>query len=108
MTGDSLASQSGGVIALVDAGIEDLVPGFLERRRKDVETIVAACEQGDYETIRVLGHNMKGTGDEYGFGDITDIGRSIEQSAMEQNPERIRKLVGDLSTYLKRVEVVYA
>jgi len=42
----------------------------------------------------------------YGLDAITDIGSSLEQSAKEQDSEQIRKLVGDLSTYLERLEVV--
>lgn len=95
------------VIVHVEAFLEDLIPGFLEDRKKDVETIVAACRQGDYQTIRTLGHIMHGCGAGYGFDAITDIGRSLEQATKDENPPEILKLADELATYLERVEILY-
>lgn len=95
------------IIVHVDAELEDLIPGFLENRRKDIETLQKAMAKGDYETIQKLGHTMKGAGGGYGFDAITDIGRSLEQAAKEKNAEEIRKQVGELLHYLEHVEVVY-
>ena len=50
---------------------------------------------------------MKGSGEGYGFDAITGIGRSLERAAQARQSERIRALVGELVTYLERVEVVY-
>jgi len=95
------------IIVIVDAEIEDLIPGFLENRRKDVKTLEQALAEGDYETIRTLGHAMKGAGGGYGFDAITDLGRSLEDAAKEGNTEEIRKRINELSDYLERVEVDY-
>ncbi len=91
----------------VDIELKDLIPGFLENRHKDTKSILKVLEQGDYETPRILGHGMRGSGGGYGFNVITDIGRAIEQAAKDKNPEEIRELVGELINYLERVEVVY-
>ena len=103
----TLATDSSGVVARVETLLEELIPEFLEDRKEDVETMIAACGQGDYETIWTLGHDMKGAGCGYGFEAISDIGRCLERSAAEQNSEKIRTLLGALSYYLERVEVVY-
>ncbi len=95
------------IIVHVDADLEDLIPGFLENRRQDVKSIIDALEKTDYETIRVLGHSMKGAGGGYGFDTITDIGRHLEGAAKEGNSAEIRKWVNELSVYLERIEVVF-
>jgi len=107
MTQGSNEKQGERTVVHVDAEIEDLIPGFLENRRKDIETVNKALKKGDYEAIRALGHTMKGAGGGYGFDAITDIGKSLEDAAKEKNTEEIRKRVGELSNYLERVEVVY-
>lgn len=107
MTQDSLAPANGKVIAHVDPDIEELIPGFVENRWDDVGTINAGIEQGDFEIIRTLGHDMKASGGGYGFDPITDIGAGLEQAAKDQNQEEVRRLVGDLTLYLERVEVVF-
>ena len=107
MTQDSLAQSNGKVIVRVDSDIEELIPGFLENRWADVGTINAGLEQGDFDIIRILGHDMKASGGGYGFDPITDIGVGLEQAAKDRKQEEIRRLVGDLISYLERVEVVY-
>lgn len=102
-----MTQNDGKIIVHVDTDLEDIIPGFLESRRDDIISIQKALEQGDYDTIKVLGHGMKGAGGGYGFDEITNIGSSLEQAAKEKNSEEIRKCVNKLSNYLERVEIVY-
>jgi len=107
MTQNTDAKSDEKIVVNVDSDIEDLIPGFLENRQEDVKSIYDALEKEDYETIRILGHSMKGAGGGYGFDEITDIGRSIEESAEGKNQEEVKKWVINLSNYLDRVEIVY-
>ncbi len=91
----------------VDPEIMDLIPGFLDNREKDIRSMLKALENGDYKTIRTLGHSMKGSGGGYGFDAIGDIGSLLEQEAESRNIEGIRRGIDELSTYLERVDVVY-
>ena len=95
------------IVVQVDPELEELIPGYLENRHRDVQSISETLARGDYETIRVLAHSMKGSGGGYGFDAITDIGQSMEQAAKDRNEEEIRKWVDELLSYLDRVEVVY-
>jgi len=106
MTQNTDAKPDEKIVVNVDSDIKDLIPGFLENRQEDVKSIYDALEKEDYETIRILGHSMKGAGGGYGFDEITNIGRSIEESAEGKNQEEIKKWVINLSNYLDRVEIV--
>ena len=90
----------------MDAEIADLIPGFLENRRKDVASIMEAVDRNDFETVRFLGHSMKGAGGGYGFDAITELGAALEQAAKDNDADVIRKHVGNLASYLARVAVV--
>ena len=107
MTQQSALKQEERIIINVDPEIADLVPGFLENRRKDIKAMDEALRQGDFEAIRVLGHSMKGAGGSYGFDAVTDIGKALEDAAKNNNSEGIQRSVGDLVAYLDRVEVIY-
>lgn len=107
MTQGSNEKQGERTVVHVDAEIEDLIPGFLENRQEDIRSIREALEKDDYETIRTLGHSMKGSGGGYGFEAITDIGSSLEMAAKEKDTDEIRRRLGELSDYLERVEVIY-
>src|SRR5678815_5514734 len=89
------------------ASLADLVPGFLDGRRRDIDAIAAALERSDYDNVRILGHNMKGSGAGYGFSRITEIGASLEQAATRCAPEGIRARAAELARYLDGLHVEY-
>lgn len=90
----------------VDPEIATLIPGFLANRHKDITLLLDAVNRGDFETARILGHSMKGSGGGYGFDGITDIGAEIETAARHNDPDAIRSQVNALSRYLARVQIV--
>ena len=104
---DSQTDGAATIMVRVDRDIKDLIPEFLENKERDVNAIAAALTQRDYETIRVLGHGMKGSGGGYGFDMITEIGAALEQAALNGQDQDIRKWIDELEDYLGRVQVVY-
>lgn len=108
MTQQSAPKQEEKNIVYVDPEIVDLIPGFLENRRKDIKAMDEALREGDLETIRVLGHSLKkGANGSYGFEAVTEIGKSLEESAKNNNAEGIQRSMQELAAYLDRVEVIY-
>ena len=97
----------GKIIIQGDPDLEDLIPGFLENRRNDVEKLRTCLEADDFESMRILGHSMKGAGGGYGFDAITEFGASIEEAAKAGDAARIATTTDELAAYLERVEVVY-
>jgi HPt (histidine-containing phosphotransfer) domain-containing protein len=91
----------------VDADLQEIVPGFLANRNKDLEVIRDALAAGDYERIRVAGHSMKGSGGGYGFDAITEFGSALEWGGKNKDDKTIREAAGSLRNYLDRVEVSY-
>jgi len=91
----------------VDADLQDLVPGYLENRESDLLIYQQALEKGDFDSIAVLGHSMKGSGGGYGFKDLSQIGRAIEKAAKSKDKETVRKSIIDMTAYLKKLEIVY-
>jgi CheY-like chemotaxis protein len=89
----------------VDPLLADLVPSFLESRRNDAGAITASVERGDYENVRILGHNMKGSGGGYGFDRISEIGASLEDAAKREGADEIRAHCTQLVHYLDHVKV---
>ncbi len=98
--------RSGKIMVHVDPELADLIPGYLANRQKDIVAISGAIEKRDLETIRILGHSMKGSGGGYGFDAITDIGAALEKAAQEGREEVIRREIIRLEDYLRDVVIV--
>ncbi len=89
----------------VEQDMEDVVPAYLEKRRKDVSTYRQALADGDFETLRMLGHKLKGTGGGYGFDMLTELGAAIEQAAAREDAGAVGSKVDELARYLERVQL---
>jgi HPt (histidine-containing phosphotransfer) domain-containing protein len=94
------------LVVRVDADLHDLVPRYLENRRKDVQTITEALARGDFDLIWTLSHNMKGTGKCYGMAALTSMGHALAGAAKARDGEAVQTNLDVLCTYLDRVEVV--
>jgi len=95
------------IVVNIDIDLEDLIPGFMENRQIDLQKLEQALEDQDYETLRSIGHNLKGVGGGYGFHDMTAMGAAIEEGARENKLEIVKENVTKLSHYLSNVEIVY-
>ncbi len=91
----------------VDKDLEDLIPGFMQRRREDVASIRASLSAGDLDKVRITGHSMKGTGGGYGFEELSQIGSKLEKAAQAGDADAISSLVTRLEDYLDKVVVEY-
>ena len=91
----------------VDVELEHMMPGFLERRRDDLESIREALDWADFQAIQFLAHRMTGSGAGYGFDRISDIGTLLGQAARDEAAEEVRRLAGELVDYLNNVDIVH-
>ena len=86
------------------SSIADRVPAYLQNCRQNVIDIGDALDRVDFETVTILGHDMSGSGGMFGFQAITDIGTALQLAAESSDTDASRKCVGELSSYLDRVE----
>lgn len=100
-------SQSEKIRIRIDPVLQDLIPGYLENRGKDLLVYQQALEKDDFHSIAVLGHSMKGSGGGYGFNDLSSIGRDLEKAAKNRDKESVQRSITDLMDFLNKLEVVY-
>jgi HPt (histidine-containing phosphotransfer) domain-containing protein len=80
-----------------------LVPGYLENRKKDLETLRESARNLDFTTIKFIGHNIKGNAESYGFPSLAPIGLRMENAALAGKLEDVESCIQDLSDFLARV-----
>ncbi|MCX6597152.1 MAG: response regulator [Acidobacteria bacterium] len=86
-----------------DPILEGLIPSYLDNRKHDVIMLAEAVATGDLPAARVIGHGMKGSGTGYGFPQITEIGRAIEQCADAQDPTGLGQQIKRLQDFLSEL-----
>ena len=89
----------------VEPVLKELVPDFLENRRRDLERMRQALRAGDLSAIRDVGQNIRCFSRVYGFDELTALGEEIRCAADECSTLRIVHLQGQLADYLSRVEL---
>lgn len=90
----------------ISSDMASLAPDFLKKRRQDVDKLKRALEDQKLDSVRVLGKSMKGTGAIYGFDQIAELGKSLEQAAIDDAPKTVQQLTDALYDFLERVELV--
>lgn len=93
------------IVLRVEPGLKELVPGFLDNRRRDLERMRQALQAGDLAAIRDVGQNIRCFSRVYGFDELTALGEEIRCAADESSTLRIVSLQGQLADYLSRVEI---
>lgn len=93
--------------AEVSKDLEPLIPRYLDRRHKEIDTFRAQLTAGDFEALRIGGHSLKGSGGGYGFPDLTRIGAVIETAAKAGDSEAITAALAEYADYMQRVEVTF-
>jgi len=86
---------------------EELIPGFIENRRKELEELRGALDAGRYEQLGELGHRMRGIGSSYGFDRVSEFGGQIEERAAASDRAGLAARIAEYAEYLARLKVVY-
>ena len=93
------------VVICSDPEIADLVPGYLENRRRELPTWKAMLATHDLEHLRVAAHNMAGSGAAYGFVELTRIGRALQTATTSRDERAATELLNTLEEYLATVQI---
>jgi CheY-like chemotaxis protein len=85
----------------VSAGLKKLAPAYLAKRRRDYQKIVGFSAAGDFAQIRALAHQLKGSGETYGFPELSSLGAALEAAAEDQDAESVERHTHELHAFLQ-------
>jgi len=91
----------------ITAELRELAPRYLAHRRGDVDQLREAIDREDFETVRGIGHAMRGSGSAYGFDDITTLGAEIEHLAKKADVPALEAAVTGLTEYLDSLQLTF-
>ena len=95
------------IIVQIDADLEDIVPSFLENRKKDLEQIEIFLKEKDWGHIESIAHKLAGNAGSYGFNELGEIGIKLEEACQQAQFEEIKKYCDQYYQYMDNVKVEY-
>lgn len=100
-----MGNDSGKPIDISDPFARQLMARYLERRGSDVDNLRDALDATNFETIRVTGHNLFGSGSAYGLDEISRLGEKIEKAAEQRDAAGLEALISDLEVFLGALKI---
>ena len=105
-----LTERPGALPALtvsLEKDLEYLVRRFLARKREDLDNARIALAAEDYETIRRIGHDLKGAGEGFGFPELSAFGAALECAAIVRNERALGEQLMAVEQFLSRLRVTF-
>ena len=91
----------------VDSDLEEILPGFLANREKDLVQLKELFEAKDIKGIEKLGHKAAGSCGGYGFDQLGVIAKNLENAAKENDVDQIKKLINEFEEHFTNIEIVF-
>jgi HPt (histidine-containing phosphotransfer) domain-containing protein len=94
-------------LVTVAKDLEDLIPVFMSNRKKELDALRVALAAADFEQLRQLGHRMKGVGNSYGFAQVSDFGKHVEDGARSGDRALLESTIVRYTEFLSKVQITY-
>jgi CheY-like chemotaxis protein len=90
----------------IPSGLEQAAIRYIRSRKNEVGRLQELARAEDFEAVRSLAHNIKGTGTSYGFPNLTRLGRLIEVASIEGDAGALGEQLLELARYVEEAEVL--
>ena len=80
---------------------------YMEIRRRELDELEAAIADRDSESVRLLGHKLKGTGASFGFDHLTEWGALIELAGRDEDLDQAATVTEEVRHFIENVDIVF-
>ncbi len=81
---------------------DDILNRYIERRKRDLEVCFKNMNEGKYDELERLGHQLKGNGETFGHPELSEIGRKLEEAAREGDAYFLHEAIEKFSEWVNR------
>lgn len=89
----------------IDADLQDLIPQFLENRKKDIASLETLVAQKDLVAIAALAHKIKGAAAGYGFNDLSSMAAEMEKAAKANDASPLPGIASNMKNHFENIEI---
>jgi signal transduction histidine kinase/DNA-binding response OmpR family regulator len=91
----------------VDQRFEEFIPEFLDDLRDKCSMIREQLDRNDTDEVANLAHDMKGSAGSFGFDEVQNISKRIEQASETNQLDQVPDLLNQLERRLDHVSITY-
>ena len=91
----------------LDPKIKQLLPRFLENKRRDAKNLLESLKTGDFEEVQSQAHALKGSSWMFGFKELGAMCLHLEQATKETDLDSACQLATQIIDYLNSVQISY-
>ena len=88
----------------LDSIVQSLLPGYLKSRRLEIFQLQRLLAENCFDKVRLIGHNLRGSGGLYGLDTISEIGQQIEENALVSDQMNLEKNIQALHYFLSSLD----
>ncbi|MDG0817251.1 Hpt domain-containing protein [Bdellovibrio svalbardensis] len=89
----------------IDADLQDLIPQFLENRKKDIASLQELIAKQDLTAIAQLAHKIKGAAAGYGFVDLSNMASDMEKAAKNNDGTPLPIIASNMKNHFDNIEI---
>ncbi len=91
----------------IDIVLKDLIPTYLETRKKDLVQMKQWLEEKKYKEVLELLHRIKGSGGSYGFLRLTQLSGEMEDTLRKDPNAPVKHYLDQMEEYLSNLSISY-
>ena len=93
------------ILVTPDPDLAEEAEWYMGQLKTYSANITEAFARKDFESVRTMGHRMKGSGVSFGFDGASKIGQALEEAAGNSDAAALQTAAEKLADYVKRVEI---
>lgn len=87
--------------------VKKLLPSYFKVRDQDLELVRKALSTRDFESIKSIGHRIKGSARSYGFEEVGRLSQKLEDAALQDNLEQCNQIVDEIEKIITEAKQDY-
>jgi HPt (histidine-containing phosphotransfer) domain-containing protein len=84
---------------------EDARIRYIERRKKDIESLRTALTQGLFDEFKRVGHQLKGNAASFGYSDLEKVAVQIEAAGESRDASEARRQLQSFEQWFSQVSL---
>jgi two-component system, sensor histidine kinase and response regulator len=102
--GVSIPSQNKIELSVEERLVKRLLPVYFKSREEDLVSLKHAIKEDNFDTIKRIGHRIKGSAKSYGFAEVGELSAQLEDSAVQKDIKNCQRIIFEIESILLKAK----